>query len=88
MSANQNREIQIFPDAAAIAQRAAEIFVQTAKSAVADHGVFNVALSGGSTPKALNNLLAAEPLRSQVPWDKLKIFFATWREIILAFPRS
>jgi len=88
MSANQNREIQIFPDAAAIAQRAAEIFVQTAKSAVADHGVFNVALSGGSTPKALNNLLAAEPLRSQVPWDKLKIFFGDERHAAPTDPDS
>jgi 6-phosphogluconolactonase len=88
MSANQNREIQILPDAAAIAQRAAEIFVQTAKSAVADHGVFNVALSGGSTPKALNNLLAAEPLRSQVPWDKLKIFFGDERHAAPTDPDS
>src|SRR5271154_2824275 len=74
-----NREIHIFPDSAAIAKRASEIFIATAKSAVADHGVFNVALSGGSTPKALNILLAAEPLRSRIPWEKLKIFFGDER---------
>jgi 6-phosphogluconolactonase len=79
MAANQNRHIEIFPDSAAIAKRASEIFVATAKSAVADHGTFNVALSGGSTPKALNILLAAEPLRSSIPWDKLKIFFGDER---------
>ena len=79
MSAPANREIYIFPDAAAIAKRASEIFIESAKSAVADHGVFNVALSGGSTPKALNILLAAEPLRSQVTWDKLRIFFGDER---------
>jgi len=79
MPAASNREIAVFSDGAAIAKRASELFVETAKSAVAHHGVFNVALSGGSTPKALNILLAADPLRSQVPWDKLKIFFGDER---------
>ena len=79
MPAASNREIEIFSDGAAIAKRASEIFLETAKSAVANRAVCNVALSGGSTPKALNILLAAEPLRSQVPWDKLKIFFGDER---------
>jgi 6-phosphogluconolactonase len=88
MCANQNRKIEIFPDTAAIAKRASELFVETAKAAIADHGVFNVALSGGSTPKALNNLLAAEPLRSQVPWDKLKLFFGDERHAAPTDPDS
>lgn len=79
MCANQNRKIEIFPDTAAIAKRASELFIEAAKAAIADHGVFNVALSGGSTPKALNNLLAAEPLRSQINWANLKIFFGDER---------
>ena len=79
MCANQNRKIEIFPDTAAIAKRASELFIEAAKAAIADHGVFNVALSGGSTPKALNNLLAAEPLRSQIAWANLKIFFGDER---------
>jgi 6-phosphogluconolactonase len=79
MCANQNRKIEIFPDSAAIAKRASELFIESAKAAIADHGVFNVALSGGSTPKALNNLLAAEPLRSQINWANLKIFFGDER---------
>jgi 6-phosphogluconolactonase len=79
MCANQNRKIEIFPDSTAIAKRASELFIESAKAAIADHGVFNVALSGGSTPKALNNLLAAEPLRSQINWANLKIFFGDER---------
>jgi 6-phosphogluconolactonase len=79
MCANQNRKIEIFPDSAAIARRASALFIDAAKAAIADHGVFNVALSGGSTPKALNNLLAAEPLRSQIAWANLKIFFGDER---------
>ncbi|HZC66039.1 MAG TPA: 6-phosphogluconolactonase [Candidatus Dormibacteraeota bacterium] len=79
MCATQNRKIEIFPDSAAIARRASELFIAAAKSAIAERGAFNVALSGGSTPKALNNLLAAEPLRSQISWANLKIFFGDER---------
>ena len=88
MSALQNREIQILSDAPAIAKRAAELFLESAKSAVSARGVFNVALSGGSTPKALNILLATEPFRSQVPWDKLRIFFGDERHAGPADPDS
>ena len=42
MPAAPNREIHIFPDSAAIAQRASEIFVDAANSAVAADGVFRV----------------------------------------------
>jgi 6-phosphogluconolactonase len=88
MSAKPNREIHVFPDAAAIAKRASELFLETAKSTVADHNIFNVALAGGSTPKALNLLLAADPLRSQLPWDKVKIFFGDERHAAPTDPDS
>jgi 6-phosphogluconolactonase len=88
MSANPHREIHVFPDAAAIARRASELFLEIAKSTVADHNIFNVALAGGSTPKALNLLLAAEPLRSQIPWDKMKIFFGDERHAAPTDPDS
>src|SRR5271154_3933189 len=88
MPSPSNREIHVFPDSPAIAKRASEIFIDTAKSAVADHGVFNVALAGGSTPKALNTLLAAEPLRSQIPWEKLRIFFGDERHAAPTDPDS
>jgi 6-phosphogluconolactonase len=88
MCANQNRKIEIFPDSAAIAKRASELFIAAAKTAIAERGVFNVALSGGSTPKALNNLLAAEPLRSQISWANLKIFFGDERHAGPADPDS
>jgi 6-phosphogluconolactonase len=87
MSAKPNREIHVFPDAAAIAKRASELFLETAKSAVADHNIFSVALAGGSTPKALNLLLAAD-LRSQLPWDKMKIFFGDERHAAPTDPDS
>lgn len=76
------REIRILADGAAIAKRAAQEFVQSAASAVREKGAFNVALAGGSTPRALYNLLATDTaLRSQVPWDKIHLFFGDERHV-------
>jgi 6-phosphogluconolactonase len=76
------REIRILPDGAAIAKRAAQEFVQAAVEAVREKSAFHVALAGGSTPKALYNLLVSDPvLRSQVPWDKMYVFFGDERHV-------
>jgi 6-phosphogluconolactonase len=83
------REIRILPDGAAIAKRAAQEFVQAAAAAVRAKGSFNVSLAGGSTPKALYSLLVNDPtLRSQVPWDKLHLFFGDERHVPPDHPDS
>ena len=75
-------EIRILADGAAIAKRAAQEFVQAAASAVREKGSFNAVLAGGSTPKALYRLLVNDPtLRSQVPWDKIHLFFGDERHV-------
>jgi 6-phosphogluconolactonase len=83
------REIRILPDGAAIAKRAAQEFVQAATAAVRARGSSNVALAGGSTPKALYSLLVNDPaLRSQVPWDKIHLFFGDERHVAPDHPDS
>jgi len=83
------REIRILADGAAIAKRAAREFVQAAASAVREKNAFNVALAGGSTPKALYSLLVNDPaLRSQIPWDKIHLFFGDERHVAPDHPDS
>ena len=83
------REIRILEDAAVIAKRAAEEFVQAAAAAVRQRDVFHVVLAGGSTPKALYDLLASDPtLRSQVPWGKTQVFFGDERHVGPSHPDS
>ena len=83
------REIRILPDGAAIAKRAAQEFVQAATLAVREKGSFNAVLAGGSTPKALYSLLVNDPtLRSQVPWDKIHLFFGDERHVAPDHPDS
>jgi 6-phosphogluconolactonase len=80
MTAAAQRDIRILADPAAVTRRAADEFVKAASQAVARKGVFNVALAGGSTPKALYALLADDSAyRSKVPWDKLRVFFGDER---------
>jgi 6-phosphogluconolactonase len=84
-----DREIRILADGAAIARRAAQEFVQAAADAVRTRGSFNVALAGGSTPKALYSLLVNDPaLRSQVPWDKMHLLFGDERHVPPDHPDS
>ena len=83
------REIRILEDGAAIAKRAAQEFVQAATLAVREKSSFNAALAGGSTPKALYSLLVNDPtLRSQVPWDKIHLFFGDERHVAPDHPDS
>ena len=58
---------------------AAEV-VQLANAAVAQRGRFTIALSGGSTPKSLFNLLATNA-RTMLPWDKMFFFWGDERHV-------
>ena len=80
--------IQIFSDAQELARGAAEYFVARSGEAVAQKGFFTVALSGGSTPKVLYQLLAAEPFATQVPWDRTHFFWSDERHVPPDHPDS
>lgn len=72
-------KISVYPTPADVAAEAARRVVATAIAAVKDRGVFRIALAGGSTPKALYQLLAAEPHLSAMPWDETEIYFGDER---------
>ena len=72
-------EVRIVADAEALAQAAAERFVQAVQSAVAARGRATVALSGGSTPKRMGELLATDAFRPEVAWDRVEIFWGDER---------
>jgi 6-phosphogluconolactonase len=72
-------DIRILPTAAHAARASAERFVEKARAAVEAHGRFTVALSGGTTPRAAYELLGQEPLRSEVPWERVHLFWGDER---------
>jgi 6-phosphogluconolactonase len=71
------------PDAAALARRAAQYFVEMADEAVAENGTARFAISGGSTPRAAFGLLAdpAQPWRASMPWDHLELYWVDERAV-------
>jgi 6-phosphogluconolactonase len=60
MMLQNQAELKIVADGAALALEAAAEFLRCAAAAVAQHGSFSVALSGGNTPRAVYALLAEE----------------------------
>jgi 6-phosphogluconolactonase len=69
------------PDAAALARRAAQYFVEMADEAVDARGRARIAISGGSTPKAAFELLGdpSQPWRARMQWDKLDLYWVDER---------
>ena len=80
--------IQVFPDAEALSQTAAALFVQLSNDAVDRHGRFTVALSGGTTPKRVHEFLAQGVFRDNVPWEKVHVFWGDERWVPMDDPRS
>ncbi|MCC6422963.1 MAG: 6-phosphogluconolactonase [Phycisphaerales bacterium] len=81
-------KINVLADPSAVAQAAAELFVQSSHEAIARQGKFSVALSGGTTPRALYALLAADPFINAVDWSNTFIFFADERCVPPDDPQS
>jgi 6-phosphogluconolactonase len=62
-------EIEILPDAAAAAERGAELIAEHAAAAVSARGRFTLAVSGGHSPWAM-----FESLQGRLPWERVTIF--------------
>lgn len=80
--------IRVFDDPEALSRGAAEFLVGAARDAVARRGQFSAALSGGGTPRRTYELLAQPPLRDQVDWDRINLFWGDERCVPGDDPRS
>jgi 6-phosphogluconolactonase len=71
--------LRVLANPEAVANSAAELFVELAAHAVKERGRFRIALSGGSTPRRTYTLLASPHWRSQVAWEKVDMFWGDER---------
>ncbi|HWZ52892.1 MAG TPA: 6-phosphogluconolactonase [Granulicella sp.] len=71
----------VSPTPAALAEAAAQFFLDCVVAAVKARGVARIAISGGTTPKRMFELLAdpAKPYLAAVPWDKIDLFWVDER---------
>ncbi len=83
-------EIEVVASAQELSRVAAEQFVRLAVEAVREKGLFTVALSGGATPRNVYAKLANqnEPLRAQLPWNKIHFFWGDERHVPPDHPDS
>lgn len=72
-------QLKIHPDAEALAQAAALRLIALIKEAIAARGRCHVALSGGSTPKRLYQLLAESKYQDDLDWSRIEIWFGDER---------
>lgn len=80
-----SRQFEILEDPSALARRAAEWMTTTALAA---KDTCRISLSGGSTPKALYELLASEPFRGRFPWSKVSWYWGDERFVPPDHPES
>jgi 6-phosphogluconolactonase len=73
-------DFRIVPDPLAAYRAAAHFFAAFAREAASSRGRFTVALAGGSTPRAMHSVLAAEPA-GVFPWDRTTVFFGDERAV-------
>lgn len=81
-------KVTIFDNLTSLYKKSADTFVDFSKKAIKDQGRFTIALSGGSSPKAIFELLATKEYEIQVEWDKVFIFWVDERWVPLEDDRS
>lgn len=86
---NENQEeILVCPDAKSVALESAATFVRLAAESIRERGRFTVALSGGSTPRSLFEILATPQWQKQIDWKNVHLFWGDERYVPDAYPES
>ncbi len=77
----QGARIEILRDLASLGERGAQLFSEIAARCTRERGTFSVALSGGSTPKALFSVLARDAGREPMArvWPLANLFWTDER---------
>ncbi len=78
----------IVPDSDRLAEKGAEMFCDFAKKSVSERGRFMVAVSGGSTPRAMHRCLSKEPYLSDISWERTYMFWVDERMVHVDHPDS
>jgi 6-phosphogluconolactonase len=80
-------QLAVYANAEALAEAAANSFIEQAQAAIAARGRFVVALAGGSTPKTLYAWLASQHAAS-LDWQRVQVFFGDERAAHPSSPES
>ncbi|HUQ43058.1 MAG TPA: 6-phosphogluconolactonase [Candidatus Limnocylindria bacterium] len=81
-------EVRVFDDAEGASRAAAEVIAGALRDAVAERGRADWATTGGSTPAGVYRWLAEAPLRDEVPWDRVHVWWGDDRFVPRDHPLS
>jgi 6-phosphogluconolactonase len=81
-------KLQIHSSPEELIQTAANLFIKSGQSAIREKGIFSVALSGGSTPQPLYELLKSAPYLDSVDWNLIHFFWGDERTVPPDHPES
>jgi 6-phosphogluconolactonase len=73
--------IEIYKESDHLARELAEWITGLIRETLSRKEFFSIVLSGGSTPKKLNHLLAASPYNDLIDWKKIYIFWGDERAV-------
>ncbi len=79
MTGAQGPAVTIFADEEPLGRAAADLFLNLSREAIASRGRFSAALSGGSTPRRLYELLGEKPYRDAIDWRRVHVFWVDER---------
>ena len=74
-------ELHRYKDGEALSQAAAGWIAERIGATLQKASRFTIALSGGSTPKRLHQILAASPYKERIDWSKLHVFWGDERAV-------
>lgn len=79
-----DRRVEVLTDRQALVAQALKLVLERAETAIAERGVFTIALAGGSTPKPLYEALAQQDL----PWSQIQVLWGDERYVPPDHPDS
>jgi 6-phosphogluconolactonase len=85
---DDRRDIVVPGDKEQTLKFCAEQFTAIAIKSIGSHGRFNVALSGGGTPKAIFQLVTSPPYSTKIEWSKVFLFWSDERAVPADHPDS
>jgi 6-phosphogluconolactonase len=80
--------VRRFPDPEAVSRAAAQDLVELARVAIAERGRFCVALSGGSTPRRMYEILSEAPRWAHIDWARVEFLWGDERAVPPEHPDS
>jgi 6-phosphogluconolactonase len=72
-------DVSVYPEVESLSLAAAELLSQVADRVIAERNRMLVALSGGSTPNRMFQVLASTPFAQSIIWEKIHIFWCDER---------